>query len=213
MRAGLFDLISAEKLGGSKGLSVEIRKATEGLRDAVKRAPKRRIRVEVVEGVGRKEEKNTLETNERGEFELELLDSQQVRFDREPMEEKADTKRVGLKVKTKVPRNATEFELVWRSLKSNDGEKLRYLNKVVKSKKSMLHKIYPAGFQDASMFEGILSIIFSSTEPCREIVEDFSKVKNIDMMCMMVEKCKVKKVVEKAFGTDVPDFVKKTLAK
>ena len=51
MRAALRDLMEAEKLGGSKGLSVEIRKAKEAMKDAVKRAPKRRVKIDVVEGV------------------------------------------------------------------------------------------------------------------------------------------------------------------
>ena len=34
----------------------------------------------------------------------------------------------------------------------------------------------------------------------KEIVEDLAKVKNVDMLCMMVEKGTVKRVVEKAYG-------------
>ena len=218
MRGALNDLMEAEKLGGSKGLSVEIRKAKEAMRDAVKRAPKKRIKVEVVEGVSRVGgEVEVLEIGENG-FDLEgVKDSREVEKEKEREREKEDTaveETVDV-TKIKPPKTATEFELVWRSLKGQTS-RISYLTKVVgsgKSKKYKLSKLYSSGFQDAVVFEGILSALDKCEDGCSEVVGELAKVKNVDMLCMMVEKGMVKRIVEKAYrkGGDIPETVKKNL--
>ena len=58
LRGSLSDLLTAERLlvsqggDGLKALQVEIRKGKEALRDAVRRAPRRRVKVDVLDGVG-----------------------------------------------------------------------------------------------------------------------------------------------------------------
>ena len=114
--------------------------------------------------------------------------------------------------KVKAPKTATEFELLWRSLKTKQG-KVAYLTKKVGTpKKYRLSKLYSSGFQDAVVFEGILAALDSTNAECKEVVEELAKVPNVDMLCMMVEKGTVDRVVEKAYGGgEVPDAVKRSL--
>ena len=146
-----------------------------------------------------------------------MKDSREVEKEKERAREKEDAaveETVDV-TKIKPPKTATEFELVWRSLKGQTS-RISYLTKVVgsgKSKKYKLSKLYSSGFQDAVVFEGILSALDKCEDGCSEVVGELAKVKNVDMLCMMVEKGMVKRIVEKAYrkGGDIPETVKKNL--
>lgn len=204
LRAALRDLKTAENIdGGGKGLAVEIRKCTEALRDAVKRAPKRRIRVVGVVGVGARnpnEEEEEEVVLELGEDGFDVADAPP------PVPGKAK--------KLKAPKTAYDFEKTWRSLKGAAGEKKRYLMESVSE--GLLCKIFSKGFQDGEIFEGILSVLDgvrgeAEIEKVKLRVDDLSRVKNVDMLCMMADKALVSRLVKRCFGEAVPAGVKMAL--
>ncbi|GMH87502.1 hypothetical protein TrST_g13290 [Triparma strigata] len=227
LRSALKDLMVAEEIakeeGGIKGIKVDIRKCREALRDAVRRAPKKRIGIQSVSGVGRPEvggvveEEVVLELGEgAGGFDLDdaptISQNQPSFLDAASKAAAAAAKNV----KLKAPKNAYDMEKMWRSLKNNEADKAKYLMEYVCANKK-LAKLFPNGFQDSVMFDEIVGVldgvVGADAEGAKRVLIDLAKVKNVDMISMMADKNMLKRVVEKAYRSESIDanIVKKLL--
>jgi len=240
LRAALKDLKTAAQLDcGGKALAVEIRKATEALRDAVKRAPKKRIQVKVVSGAQRQQQQSLDSVQEKGDEGEEEEEGEKEDEDEEeqvleigedgfdissaggsskkedldkppPPPPAAKSGKGGGKIKKqKAPKTQYEFEKTWRGLKGA-GEKEKYLFESVDS----LAKLLKTGFPDATMFENVLEVLagYSGDKgKLGEKLSDLAKVKSVDMLCMMAtDKGVIERTARKAFGDTVPERVKKS---